>query len=188
MIPVSLSKTAVSVTTGASSATLTTALDNTQPPGGAVYRLVCSAAAWYAQGIADTVFTATDFTNANLAVAGGHNLTTGDAVQVSSTTTLPGGLAAATTYFTIVTGGATVFRLATTRANAIAGTAITLTTAGTGTHTVTGAPAVASGAGSDQLVAGLPVYLDGSSGAKVAVIQDAAAGKATISQVRVSRG
>ncbi|CAB4176655.1 Tip attachment protein J [uncultured Caudovirales phage] len=61
---------------------------------------------------------------------------TGDRVQVSSTTTLPAGLSAATNYYYIrvtrLTG-----KLATSYANAIAGAAINITDAGTGTHTLT---------------------------------------------------
>jgi hypothetical protein len=63
------------------------------------------------------------------------NILTGTRVQVSSTTTLPAPLVAATNYYTIVTsdGGC---KLATTYANAIAGVAIDITSAGTGTHTL----------------------------------------------------
>lgn len=72
---------------------------------------------------------------------------TGDKVQVSTTTTLPAGLAASTDYYVIVLqrtgasgsnkGDLTKFSLATSLANARAGTAIDITDAGTGTHTVT---------------------------------------------------
>lgn len=60
---------------------------------------------------------------------------TGTAVNVSSTGTLPGGLAASTSYF-VINVSASTFRLATTIANANAATAIDITSAGTGTHTV----------------------------------------------------
>jgi hypothetical protein len=56
-------------------------------------------------------------------------------VQVSTTTTLPAGLSAATNYFVIRLSD-TTYKLATTYANAIAGTAIDITTTGTGTHTM----------------------------------------------------
>jgi hypothetical protein len=56
-------------------------------------------------------------------------------VRFTTTTTLPTGLVAATTYWTIRVS-ATTSRLATTLQNAIAGTAIAFTDAGTGTHTV----------------------------------------------------
>lgn len=63
--------------------------------------------------------------------------TTGVAVTLSSTGTLPAGLSASTTYFVIrVVQGSGTFKLATTQANAQAGTAINITDAGTGTHTV----------------------------------------------------
>lgn len=60
---------------------------------------------------------------------------TGDGVRVASSGTLPGGLSAATTYYVIArTRG---FLLATSYANAMAGTAIDITSAGSGTHTLT---------------------------------------------------
>lgn len=89
-----------------------------------------------------TTFTADAGTDV-ITIASGNfynnpNLTSseGRAVTVSSSGTLPAGLAAATTYFLIgVT--ATTYKLATTLANAIAGTAIDITDAGSGTHTIT---------------------------------------------------
>jgi hypothetical protein len=68
-------------------------------------------------------------------------------LQVSSTTTLPAGLSAATNYWTIPVSDVTC-KLATSYANAIAGTAINITDAGTGTHTInTLLPRYTSGAG-----------------------------------------
>lgn len=64
------------------------------------------------------------------------NVLTGTRVQLTTTTTLPGGLAIATNYYVIKVSD-TTFKLATTYANAVAGTAINITDAGTGTHTVT---------------------------------------------------
>jgi hypothetical protein len=63
----------------------------------------------------------------------------GDGLRVSTTTTLPSPLAAATTYYIIRvdTNSAKRYKLATTAANAYAGTAIDITTSGTGTHTAT---------------------------------------------------
>lgn len=62
----------------------------------------------------------------------------GIAVTVSTTGTLPAGLSASTNYFVIrVDQNLGTFKLATTIANANAGTAIDITSAGTGTHTVT---------------------------------------------------
>lgn len=64
------------------------------------------------------------------------NILTGTRVRLTTTTTLPGGLATATDYYVIRVSD-TTFKLATSYANAIAGTAINITDAGTGTHTVT---------------------------------------------------
>lgn len=68
-------------------------------------------------------------------------------VQVSTTTTLPSGLSAATNYYVIWVSDLTC-KLATSYANAVAGTAIDITTAGTGTHTInTLLPRYTNGAG-----------------------------------------
>lgn len=63
------------------------------------------------------------------------NILTGTRVQLTTTTTLPGGLALATNYYVIKVSDST-FKLATSYANAVAGTAINITDAGTGTHTM----------------------------------------------------
>ena len=63
------------------------------------------------------------------------NLLTGTRVRVSTTTTLPAGLAAATDYYLIKISDTTCY-LATSYANAIAGTRIDITSTGTGTHTM----------------------------------------------------
>lgn len=60
---------------------------------------------------------------------------TGDGVKVSSTTTVPTPLVAGTTYYAIKVTD-TSYQLATTLANAFAGTAIDLTSAGSGQHTL----------------------------------------------------
>lgn len=64
------------------------------------------------------------------------NLLTGTRVRLTTTTTLPGGLATATDYYFIRMSD-TTFELATTYANSLTGTQINITDAGTGTHTVT---------------------------------------------------
>lgn len=64
------------------------------------------------------------------------NLLTGTRVRLTTTTTLPGGLATATDYY-LIRMSDTTFKLATTYANALAGTQIDISSAGTGTHTVT---------------------------------------------------
>ena len=56
-------------------------------------------------------------------------------MQLTTTTTLPGGLSLATDYYVIKVTDSTC-KLATSYANAIAGTAINITDAGTGTHTM----------------------------------------------------
>ena len=70
-------------------------------------------------------------------------------LQVSTTTTLPAGLSAATNYWTIpIIGSDVTCKLATSYANALAGTAIDITSVGTGTHTInTLYPRYTSGAG-----------------------------------------
>lgn len=63
------------------------------------------------------------------------NILVGTRVRLTTTTTLPGGLALATDYYVIKVSDTTC-KLATSYANAIAGTAINITDAGTGTHTM----------------------------------------------------
>lgn len=63
------------------------------------------------------------------------NLLTGTRVRLTTTTTLPAGLALATDYYLIKMTDST-FELATSYANAVAGTQIDITDAGTGTHTI----------------------------------------------------
>lgn len=63
------------------------------------------------------------------------NILVGTRVRLTTTTTLPGGLALATDYY-VIKSSDTTFKLATSYANAIAGTAINITDAGTGTHTI----------------------------------------------------
>lgn len=62
------------------------------------------------------------------------NIFTGTRTRLTTTTTLPAGLSLATDYYVIRIDDST-FKLATSYANAIAGTAINITDAGTGTHT-----------------------------------------------------
>jgi hypothetical protein len=64
------------------------------------------------------------------------NILTGTRVRFTTTTTLPAPLALATDYYVIRVTDST-FKVATSYANAIAGTAINITDAGTGTHTIT---------------------------------------------------
>lgn len=66
----------------------------------------------------------------------GRSLDWGDGVRVSSSGSLPSGLSAGTTYYVICRDEERI-ALASTVANAFAGTAISITTAGSGTHTIT---------------------------------------------------
>jgi len=68
-----------------------------------------------------------------------HGLVTGSPIRVATTNTLPAGLALVTTYYAIITS-ATVIKFAASSADATAGTAVSLTTQGAGTHTVYSAP------------------------------------------------
>lgn len=85
---------------------------------------------------ASQTFTADAGTDLLTLAAQLKGLRTGNGVQVSTTGTLPGGLAPATTYYWIRYSD-TKGKLATSYANAIAGTAINITSAGSGTHTLT---------------------------------------------------
>ncbi len=68
-------------------------------------------------------------------------------VQLTTTTTLPAGLSLATDYYVIKLSD-TTFSLATSYANAVAGTAVNITDTGTGVHTInTLLPRYTSGAG-----------------------------------------
>jgi microcystin-dependent protein len=78
---------------------------------------------------------AVNITTEEITVTGHQYRRTGFRVRVSSTGTIIGGLAVNTDYYVIVVNANTI-KLATTRANAIAGTAINLTSQGTGTHTI----------------------------------------------------
>ena len=66
----------------------------------------------------------------------GHGFSNCHRVVFSSTTTVPGGLTAGTVYFVIRVDVDNI-KVATSYANAYAGTAINLTSQGTGTHTIT---------------------------------------------------
>lgn len=83
-----------------------------------------------------STFTADPATDICTGASLGSALVTGVAVQLTTTGTLPAGLATSTNYF-LIQVTSTTFKLATTKANADAGTAVNITDAGTGTHTVT---------------------------------------------------
>lgn len=85
----------------------------------------------------DRVFGSSDVSVANntLTHTATHDLYDGQAVTATTSGTLPGGLATSTTYYVIRVNAASL-KLATSRANALAGVAIDLTTQGTGNHTL----------------------------------------------------
>jgi hypothetical protein len=90
-------------------------------------------------------FTADNLTEEFTAGAA-HGLRTGDGpYKVSTSGALPAGLSSTTLYWIIRTGNAT-FKLATSRENALAGTAVAITTDGTGTQTLGGMAGVTPGA------------------------------------------
>ena len=74
-------------------------------------------------------------TGADSLTINNHPFNVGERVYITTTATLPGGLSALTEYFIIDTDANTI-KLATTKANAIAGTAIDLTSTGSGTIVV----------------------------------------------------
>lgn len=103
-----------------------------------------------AQATTNTLFAFSTFTadaGTDVITHSNINLIALSKVQVSTTTTLPAGLAAATNYYVIKVSDTTC-KLATSLVNAIAGTAINITDAGTGTHTInTLLPRYTDGAG-----------------------------------------
>lgn len=92
----------------------------------------------------DHIVQSVDTTDDVLAVDGELlKFQTGDRVQVTSTGTLPTGISAATNYYVIIEKETSFesikceIKLASSYTNALAGTAINITAAGSGTHTVT---------------------------------------------------
>lgn len=118
----------------------------------------------YYPALSNSITTAQDLINSELVAAaswtnsGGHLLcttTTNDfgsathytSVEVSTSNTLPTGIAASTIYYMVRTGLRT-FKFSTSEANAIAGTYVAYTDGGVGNHTVTVTPnRYADGAG-----------------------------------------
>jgi hypothetical protein len=84
---------------------------------------------------ATATFTANASTDGIVLATGSRAILNGAGVRVSSTGTLPAGLSAGTTYYAI--RGAAFYQLATSLANARAGAAIDITSAGSGIHTLT---------------------------------------------------
>lgn len=80
-------------------------------------------------------FATTDVDATNDIITVGRNIPTGTPIIFTSTTTAPAGITAGTTYYAI-NNSATAIKVATSLANAQAGTAVNITDQGTGTHTV----------------------------------------------------
>ena len=86
---------------------------------------------------ATKTFAAADVnTTTDIITVTAHGFTTGRKVQISNPGTLPTGISAATDYFVIYVDVDSI-KLATSLANAQAGTAIDITAAGSGTNTIT---------------------------------------------------
>lgn len=81
-------------------------------------------------------FTADDTTDILTLSSASSDVQTGDLVRLTTTGTLPGGLATATDYYVIRVSDTTI-KLATGQGNAYLGTTINLSSAGSGTHTIT---------------------------------------------------
>lgn len=110
--------------------TYSQALASTQLPKGVAYGVVSA--------ITNVAPAAGTFTCAttDICTFTAHGYVTGLKVQVSTTTTLPTGLSASTDYF-VIKLTANTFSLASSLVLAQAGTAIDITGAGSGTHTIT---------------------------------------------------
>lgn len=82
-----------------------------------------------------TTFATTDVATGTEIITVGRNIPTGTPIKFSTTTTLPSPLVAGTKYYAI-NNSSTTIKVASSLPNAQAGTAIDLTTQGTGTHTL----------------------------------------------------
>lgn len=91
-------------------------------------------AKWTNEAPTAKTFTAVSATD--LITATAHGYATGLKVRATTTGTLPAGISLATDYF-VIRVSADTLQLATSLANALAGTAIDITDTGTGTHTLT---------------------------------------------------
>lgn len=168
---------------------------------GQAYEVSSSTNCWIARAQAltfdDAVFIA-DNTTETITFGAAHGLTTGDGpFRVSNSGGgLPSGLVAATDYWAIVIDADTI-KLATTLANALAGTAQLLATDGTGTHTMSdtsatikvGGAAVALASGAMFVPAGVPRQIPGAFTVastlrtKLSIIRDSADGKASLTRL-----
>lgn len=87
--------------------------------------------------VSSTTFTASDvdITNDNIRIAN-HGLKTGVSVGMLAGTTIPTGFTEATTGYYVIVVDANTIALATSKANAIAGTKVNITAIGAGTNTL----------------------------------------------------
>lgn len=97
-----------------------------------------------------TTFTAVAATDLLTLADGNMNLLTGSRVRLTTSGALPGGLSTATDYYWINVGALTG-KLATSADNAKAGTAIDITSAGTGTQTIQISTAFTADAATDRI-------------------------------------
>lgn len=94
----------------------------------------------------------------NLVLGSVTGFYTGTPVQFTTTGTLPAPLVVGTTYYAMQVDNVSLIQVATSQANAIAGTFITLTDAGTGVHTIYQAGAIIM-ADTSSFYTGTPVTL-----------------------------
>lgn len=189
--PTLLTNESKSLAVTAAAAVFSTALDT-----GRVYEYSCDVASYIhivePLVVADFVFTATNGTETFTKVA--HGLLTGDGpIQVSNAGgALPAGLVAATDYW-VIKVDADNFMLATTRANAFAGTNLLITTDGTGVQTASDTAdterpaAVAGGDGSAYIAANTSKYIDGRKGDTLSAVRAVGSGIATLTPVALSK-
>lgn len=110
-----------------------TAIDLTTTGGGVLTAFIAVSRGIHAGGYGVTISSVN--TGADSITATDHGFSTGRAVQIMSQGTVPGGLTEHVTYYVIRLTSST-FQLATTAANAAAGTFIDITSAGSGTIAV----------------------------------------------------
>lgn len=117
-----------------------------------------------------------------------HGLSTGDKVYITTTGALPTGLTASTSYY-VVSVDANSFSLATSEANAIAGTKITTTGSQSGTHTLFAGGIVNQQASSTQsgnlnittqTIVGAKSFLTSDGTDFITTIKNTGAGKTTL--------
>lgn len=88
-------------------------------------------------------FAAADVNTSTEVITVTHTFVTGDQVVIRTSGTIPAGLTANTIYYVIRVSGTTL-KLATSSANALAGTAINITSQGSGTHSIVGKKAISA--------------------------------------------